>query len=108
MFQAELSSSVNTVAWAPWEYGLVLAAGTTEGKIFVIEHKQDNWTQPREIGKHVEAVTGLSWGPSTEPAFLNAEMISKSSKSESHELTLPVKRLVSSSNDKQIFLWELH
>ena len=96
------------MSWAPWEYGLILAAGTTEGKIFVIEHKQDKWTEPKEIGSHAEAITGLSWGPSTEPAFLSADIGSKSNKAESQELTLPVKRLVSSSNDKQIFLWELH
>jgi WD40 repeat protein len=53
-------------------------------------------------------VTGLSWGPSTEPAFLSAELAGQNNKADSHEFTLPVKRLVSCSNDKNILLWEFH
>jgi protein transport protein SEC13 len=52
VFEVELFSSVNVVAWAPWEYGLILAAGTTEGKIFAVEHVKDNWTEPRLVGEH--------------------------------------------------------
>ena len=35
VFEEDLGSSVNCIAWAPWEYGLILAAGTAEGKICI-------------------------------------------------------------------------
>jgi len=36
-----LDSSVNCIAWAPWEYGLILAAGTAEGRVVVIGPTQN-------------------------------------------------------------------
>ena len=35
IFQQNLESSVNCIAWAPWEYGLILAAGTAAGRICI-------------------------------------------------------------------------
>ena len=69
----QLSSSVSCVAWAPWEYGLILAAGTAEGKLFMVEHQKDGWKEPVLFGQHHEAVNGISWGPSTEPALLSVK-----------------------------------
>ena len=31
--------AINCIAWAPWEYGLILAAGSADGKIFYLENK---------------------------------------------------------------------
>ena len=36
VFRDDLGSSVNCIAWAPWEYGLILAAGTAEGRLVII------------------------------------------------------------------------
>ena len=36
VFGIDLGSSVNCIAWAPWEYGLILAAGTAEGRLVII------------------------------------------------------------------------
>jgi len=68
--ESEVTSSVSCIAWAPWEYGLILAAGTAEGKLFTIEHQKDGWKDAVPFGSHAEAVNGISWGPSTEPALL--------------------------------------
>jgi protein transport protein SEC13 len=35
--------SVNSIAWAPHELGLVLAAVTSDGKIAIIEYKNGAW-----------------------------------------------------------------
>lgn len=35
IFNENLDSSVNCIAWAPWEYGFILAAGTAQGRIVV-------------------------------------------------------------------------
>ena len=37
VFGLDLGSSVNCIAWAPWEYGLILAAGTAEGRLVIIQ-----------------------------------------------------------------------
>lgn len=56
------------------------------------------------FGQHSEAVTGLSWGPSTEPALLNVE--TGSGKADMNSFSLPPKRLVSCGNDHQVHVWE--
>ena len=35
VFEQNLGSSVNCISWAPWEYGLILAAGTAEGRCVI-------------------------------------------------------------------------
>jgi len=75
-FQVDLGSSVNCISWAPWEYGLILAAGTAEGKIVTFTPSQQKdgtagWEKIHEFVAHVEGVNGMSWGPATEPAILS-------------------------------------
>jgi len=66
------SVAVNCIAWAPWEYGLILAVGTAEGRVTVYQREKDgSWTQLRSVIAHEEGVNGISWGPATEPAILS-------------------------------------
>ena len=61
---------VNACAWSPWEYGLILAAGSSDGTISVITHlPEDNWDLSPLEG-HKGGVTSISWGPSTYPTML--------------------------------------
>lgn len=87
VYQEQLIESVNCIEWAPWEFGLILAAGTAEGKIQIIT-KEKEWHTFGFLA-HKEAVNGVSWA-----AF------DPSDKSQT-------KRLVSCSSDKQVKLWEL-
>ena len=75
MFQETLSSSVNCIAWAGFEYGPILAAGTADGKIFIISNsKKDGGTWSVTIFvAHSEGVNGISWGP----AYLQASQLNK-------------------------------
>jgi len=77
VYEQEFSESVNCIAWAPWEYGLILAAGTAAGRIHIFSKQaskdgqnKSNWSDYGFIA-HAEGVNGLSWGPSTEPAMLS-------------------------------------
>ena len=36
-------SSVNSISWAPHEYGLMLACASSDGRISVLEYKGDAW-----------------------------------------------------------------
>jgi len=61
---------VNCLAWAPWEYGLVLAVGLAEGTIVVLRNEGGVWNEISNFMAHAEGVNGLAWGPATEPALL--------------------------------------
>lgn len=42
VYDFEAGASVNSISWAPWEYGLILAAGSADGKILIIQRKGDD------------------------------------------------------------------
>lgn len=61
-------ASVNSVDWAPWEHGLILAAGSSDGCVSVLTRvTEDRWESQKFLA-HESGVTGLSWassGPSS-------------------------------------------
>ncbi len=46
-FQDEADAPLNCIAWAPWEYGMIIAAGTFEGKVHTYQRttnvQGDKW-----------------------------------------------------------------
>jgi len=36
IFKQEAQASISSIAFAPWEYGLVLACGVSDGKVMII------------------------------------------------------------------------
>lgn len=104
IFQETLSSSVNCIAWAPFEYGLILAAGTADGKIYIFSNskKEGQWTVSSFVG-HTEGVNGVCWSPSTMPT---SQL--KASLNENKLSSLPPKRLVSGGSDKLVKVWEFN
>lgn len=71
IYELNLGSSVICIAWAPWEYGLILAAGTADGRLAVIaKNLDDSWEIKADFTAHDSGVNGISWGPATEPAIL--------------------------------------
>jgi len=110
VFQADLGSSVNCISWAPWEYGLILAAGTAEGKICIYTPAQQadqtaGWEKIHEFVAHNEGVNGISWGPSTEPAILSGGQGQDGQQAAGGKFQPPPKRLVSGGNDCKVNLW---
>jgi len=101
----ETQASVNTIQFAPWEYGLYLAAGVADGKVFIISHIQGNWVES-DIQAHNSGINGLSWGPSTEPCLLMAENVdymNQAAKEKAYNL-IP-KRFVTGSMDGKAKIW---
>lgn len=66
-------ASVNTVEWAPWEHGLVLAAGSSDGCVSVLTKvMEDRWESQRFLA-HESGVTAVSWA-SCSPASVLSDL----------------------------------
>ena len=76
VYEFEAEAAVNCICWAPWEYGLILAAGSADGKVHIVTRKNDDtWSEQVHKG-HNGSVDAVSWGPATEPSLLSQEHIS--------------------------------
>ena len=71
VYQFETGASVNCISWAPWEYGLILGAGSADGKIHIVSRKGDDTWSLASFNAHDGGVNSLSWGPSTDPSMLS-------------------------------------
>ncbi|XP_063216387.1 protein SEC13 homolog [Bacillus rossius redtenbacheri] len=58
-------SSVNSVAWAPHEFGLLLACGSSDGSISVLSCNPDTggWEAKKIPNAHTIGCNAVSWGP---------------------------------------------
>jgi protein transport protein SEC13 len=67
---ASAGESVTSVAWAPHQHGLVLAAASADGHVSVFTYtEQKAWDHKRFVA-HLGGVTGLSWA---QPDAANAQ-----------------------------------
>jgi len=41
IYEADLGSPIHCIQWGPWEYGMILAAGTADGKLHLIRKAGD-------------------------------------------------------------------
>lgn len=107
------TASVNSIAWAPHEYGLVLACGSSDGKISVLTAKEDGTWDHVLFAGHSIGVNAVSWAPAAVPGSLlssgNHATASPSSSapaatSSSHVNTM---RLASGGCDNRIRIWKL-
>ncbi|XKL64745.1 hypothetical protein PGB90_004831 [Kerria lacca] len=97
---ANHDSSVNSISWAPHEFGLVLACGSLDGTISVLTYKPEvnTWESKRIISAHTSGCNTVSWCPVTTPidsfnTSLNASTEIK-------------KRLASGGCDNLIKIWK--
>jgi len=58
-------SSVNSVCWAPQEYGLILAAGASDGAISIVSLNQstNQWEMDKISNAHTIGCNAVSWAP---------------------------------------------
>lgn len=60
----EHSASVNSIAWAPVEYGCVLLAGSSDGRVSVVEVKPEGSCVAQcVINAHQIGTNAVSWAP---------------------------------------------
>jgi protein transport protein SEC13 len=58
------ASSVNALAWAPLEYGLQLACASSDGKVSVLTHRDDDSWGVETITDCAMGVNAVAWAPS--------------------------------------------
>jgi protein transport protein SEC13 len=90
-----MDSSVNAVAWAPLEFGLVLACGCSDSQILVVKYVEGQWNETL-FPAHGGGVTCLSWGPALSSGSLTSKAASEFA---------AVPRLVSGGVDNAVRVW---
>lgn len=90
------TASINSVSWAPYELGLLLACASSDGSLSVIEHKTDgSWITEKVEAAHPIGCTAVSWSPAVAPG----DLVSAKSTSAS------VKKLVTAGCDNTAKIW---
>lgn len=57
---------MNSIAWAPWECGLILAAASSDKTISILKRKKnDTWDKLIRFQAHEQGVNSISWAPLT-------------------------------------------
>ncbi|KAK9834204.1 hypothetical protein WJX81_007864 [Elliptochloris bilobata] len=65
------SASVNGVAFAPHELGLLLAAASSDGSLSVLAYQSDGtWASEKIEGAHPVGAMAVSWSPAAPPGSL--------------------------------------
>lgn len=97
---ANHDSSVNSVQFAPAEYGLMLACGSSDGSISILTYQSETntWEAKKIQNAHAIGCNAVSWCPANtpEPAFGG---------NAASEMNVCVKRLVSGGCDNLVKIW---
>lgn len=62
--------SVNSVQWAPHEVGAVLACASSDGKVSVLEFKDDGSWDTKVFQAHAIGCNAASWAPAASPGSI--------------------------------------
>lgn len=89
---------MNSLAFAPHEYGLILLCGSSDGFISLHEYKNESWVSRRQEA-HNLGVNSVSWGPSFNPITFQSE------DDNSLGNTLAPMRFVSGGCDNLVKVW---
>lgn len=86
---------MNSVAWAPHEFGLILACGSSDGSISILVSNGDTWETQKITNAHTIGCNAVSWCPAIEQACDTGSM----------QRSAPVKRLASGGCDNLVKIW---
>lgn len=89
-------SSVNSVAWAPHEFGLILACGSSDGSVSILTNNSDTWETQKITNAHTIGCNAVSWCPAIEPSF-DASGTQRNG---------PAKRLATGGCDNLVKIWK--
>jgi protein transport protein SEC13 len=92
-------SSVNSIAWAPHVFGLILATASADGKVCVLSYKPESNAWERDVIQSPGGlgVNSVSWAPGVPSAALFDHNNAASQR--------PQKRLVTGGCDGRVRIW---
>ena len=64
------TSSINSIAWAPHELGAILACASSDGKVSVLEFKDDGTWDTKVFNAQGMGCNAVSWAPAVVPGSL--------------------------------------
>jgi protein transport protein SEC13 len=64
------TSSVNSISWAPHSLGAILACASSDGKVSVLEFKDDGSWDTKVFNAHGMGCNAASWAPAITPGSL--------------------------------------
>ncbi|KAL9072851.1 MAG: hypothetical protein Q9157_004964 [Trypethelium eluteriae] len=95
------TASVNLLSWSPPETGCLLAAGSSDGAISVLEFKDANWNHTT-FAAHPLGVNSVSWAPALGPGALFAAQPTTTSSTTPNQTSTPQRRLASGGSDNLV------
>jgi protein transport protein SEC13 len=97
----EHKNSVNSIAFAPQECGLILLCGSSDGYLSIHEYKNEQWISNKQEA-HVLGVNSVSWGPPFNPITFQNE--------DDNNLSNPsaLRRFVTGGCDNLVKVWTSH
>ncbi|WWC95222.1 protein transporter SEC13 [Kwoniella sp. B9012] len=95
------TASVNSIAWAPYDLGPILACASSDGKVSVLSFQNDGSTDVSIFPAHGTGANAISWAPSV---VSNANP-STGRSSQGQSSISPQKRFVTAGSDNLIRIW---
>lgn len=86
-------SSVNSICWAPHEYGLILGCASSDGKVSILEYKGDRWNS-KIISNDTLGCNSISFAPYSALG------------SQTSDEKISVLRFVTGSCDNTVRIWK--
>ncbi|WVW86316.1 protein transporter SEC13 [Kwoniella bestiolae CBS 10118] len=91
---------VNSIAWAPYDLGPILACASSDGKVSVLSFQNDGSTDVSIFPAHGTGANAISWAPSV---VSNAN--ATSGRTQGQSSISPQKRFVTAGSDNLIRIW---
>uniref|UniRef100_A0A3B4Z7Z5 Protein SEC13 homolog n=2 Tax=Stegastes partitus TaxID=144197 RepID=A0A3B4Z7Z5_9TELE len=99
VFNCSCVSTVNSVCWGPYDFGLILACGSSDGAISLLTFTGDQqWDVKKISNAHTIGCNAVSWAPAVVPGSLIDQP--------SGQKPNYVKRFVSGGCDNLVKLWK--
>ena len=88
------TSSVNSISWAPHELGALLACASSDGKVSILEFKDDGTWDTKVFNAHGMGCNAVSWAPAAPGSLVSTQQPSSG-----------IKRLATGGCDNLVKIW---